>query len=135
MNVTAIREAMATQLAGISSAITIYAVIPKQPKDLPCLILYPPDQIDYMKTRNLDVAVFTILALVGPNDADGQTVLEGLMSSEGSVSVKAKLYADRQLNGTTSNLRMLDSSSGLYSVSVGNEANVIGCEFRVEVTA
>lgn len=135
MNVTDIREAMNVQLRTLSDpAIYVYEKIPKSLTILPCLIVYPPDRIDYMKTRGLNIAEFTIQAFVGPQDESRQRVLEGLMSSEGTLSVMAALYADRQLNGTTSNLRMLDATSGLYSVTVGTE-NVIGCEFTVEVSA
>lgn len=135
MNVTAIRQAMNSALAEISSAIYVYDLAPKEPQIVPCLIVWPPDQIDYYKTRNLSIAVFPVTALVGPQDASGQVVLEGLMSDTGSVSVMAKLYEDRTLGGVVSNLRLLDSSSGLYPISIGGDNQVIGCEFRVEVSA
>ena len=135
MNVIEIREALCEKLAEIDSNLTVYGPVPHQPNSLPCLIVYPPDQIDYRKTRNLDVAVFPVIALVGPQDPKSQELLEALMSGEGTLSILAKLYEDRQLAGTTSNLRMLDVTSGAYTINVGASDNVIGCEFRVEVTA
>lgn len=135
MNVPAIRDKMNIALATIDANITVYTKPPHTPNNFPCLIVYPPDSIDYRKTRALSIVVFPVLALVGPMDPKSVEVLEALMSDDTNLSVIAKLYEDPTLDGTASNLRMLDITSGVYSIAVGASDNVLGCEFRVEVAA
>lgn len=134
INVPAVRRAMVDVLGRIHPAATTYILVPHQPV-VPCILVYPPDSIDYMVARDTDLAVFPIVVLVGPQEPNSQEILEGFMSGAGDLSVREALYADRQLAGTVSNLRLLDMTSGAYALSVGAEDSVIGAEFRVEVTA
>lgn len=135
IDVTAVREAIVAALGGIDANITVYSVVPSTPLQLPCLLVYPPDTIEFKGPRGTSRSVFPVLALVGPQDPTAQLVLEGLMSATGDLSVFAALTADRTLGGEVSNLRLLDMTSGAYSVGVGPDDNAIGAEFRVEVMA
>lgn len=125
----ALVEAMST-----TQAVMVYELVPQHPT-VPCIIVYPPDSINYMVTRTLDIAVFSILVLVGPRDPTSQEVLEGFMSGTGDLSIRAALYADRTLGGVVSNTKLLDMTSGAYSLSTGGDDTVIGAEFRAEITA
>ncbi|MCC6434433.1 MAG: hypothetical protein IT196_05330 [Acidimicrobiales bacterium] len=135
IDVPVVREAIVAKLGAISNRITTYRVIPHAPVQLPCLLTYPPDTIDFRVAKGTSQAVFPVLALVGPQDPTAQAVLEALMSATGSLSVYAALTADRTLSGKVSNLRLLDMTSGAYSIGVGPDDNAIGAEFRVEVLA
>lgn len=130
-----VREALVDVLGGINGNVTTYRVPPHNAIELPCLIVYPPDFINYQVARDTDIAVYPILVLVGPQDPTAIQVLEGLVSGTGPLSIKAALYADRQLGGVVSNLRLLDMTSGAYQVGTGPDDNAIGAELRVEVTA
>ena len=131
---TAVRLALVDCFAGLNAAVTVYELVPHHPT-VPCILVYPPDTIDYQHTRNMDVAVISIIVLVGPRDPTAQEVLEGFMAGYGPLSIRQALYADRKLNNTVSNLRLLDMTSGAYSLSTGVDDQVIGAEFRVEITA
>ena len=133
--VSTVRAAIVTKLGAISNKITTYNLVPHAPIQLPALIVYPPDSIEFKHLRGTSLAVFPVLALVGPQDPTAQTVLEALMSATGSLSVFAALTADPTLGGTISNLRVLNMTSGAYSVGTGPDDNAIGAEFRVEVLA
>jgi len=102
---------------------------------LPCLIIYPPDTINYMAARDTDIVTLTVTLIVGPQDPTAVDTLEAIVSGTGALSVKAALYANRTLNGTVSNLRLLDMTSGTYSIATNPNDNAIGADFRVEITA
>lgn len=130
-----VRQALNAVLGTISDQVLVYDEVPDHPSVLPCLIVYPPDSINYMVTRDTDLAVFMVLLLVSPRSPAAQEVLEGFMSGAGPLSIRQALYADRSLDDAVSNLKLLDVTSGLYSITVGASDQVIGCEFRVEVLA
>jgi hypothetical protein len=134
IQVAKVRASLVAVLDRIHPAIQTYEQVPHYPT-VPCLIVYPPDTINYMHARDTDIAVLTVLLLVGPQDPTSQEVLEGFMSGTGALSVKAALYADRRLENTISNLRLLDMTSGAYSLNLGPDDSVIGAEFRIEITA
>ena len=134
INVPEVRASLVELLGAIHASVGTYRDVPHYPQ-VPCLIVYPPDTINYMVTRDTDVATLTVLLLVGPQDPTSQEVLEGFMSGTGALSVKAALYADRRLGDTISNLRLLDMTSGAYSLNLGPDDSVIGAEFRIEITA
>lgn len=134
VNLAEVREALAETLAEIDGNITVYRDVPAQPQ-IPCLIIYPPDTIDYKRARDTDVVTLTITVIVAPQDPTAVETLEAIISGTGALSVKAALYANRTLNGTVSNLRLLDSTSGTYSIAANPNDNAIGADFRVEITA
>lgn len=133
IDVAAVRLALVDVLS-LSASVLVYELVPQHPT-VPCVIVYPPDNINYMATRTLDIAIYSILVLVGPRDPTSQEVLEGFMSGTGDLSIRAALYADRTLGGVVSNTKLLDMTSGAYSLSVGGDDTVIGAEFRAEITA
>lgn len=134
VNLAEVRAALAETLAEIDGNITVYRDVPAQPQ-IPCLIIYPPDTIDYKRARDTDVVTLTITVIVAPQDPTAVKTLEAIISGTGALSVKAALYANRTLNGTVSNLRLLDSTSGTYSIAANPNDNAIGADFRVEITA
>lgn len=134
VNLAEVRAALAETLAEIDGNITVYRDVPAQPQ-IPCLIIYPPDTIDYKRARDTDVVTLTITVIVAPQDPTAVETLEAIISGTGALSVKAALYANRTLNGTVSNLRLLDSTSGTYSIAANPNDNAIGADFRVEITA
>lgn len=134
VNLAEVREALAETLAEIDGNITVYRDVPAQPQ-IPCLIIYPPDTIDYKRARDTDVVTLTITVIVAPQDPTAVETLEAIISGTGALSVKAALYSNRTLNGTVSNLRLLDSTSGTYSIAANPNDNAIGADFRVEITA
>ena len=131
--VTDVRLALVDALR-INDNVMVYELVPAHPT-VPCIIIYPPDTIDYMVARATDLAVFSVLVLVGPRDPTSQEVLEGFMSGAGDLSIREALYTDRTLGAVVSNLRLLDMTSGAYTLNVGGDDTVIGAEFRVEITA
>lgn len=134
VNLAEVRAALAETLAEIDGNITVYRDVPAQPQ-IPCLIIYPPDTIDYKRARDTDVVTLTITVIVAPQDPTAVETLEAIISGTGALSVKAALYSNRTLNGTVSNLRLLDSTSGTYSIAANPNDNAIGADFRVEITA
>lgn len=134
VNLAEVRAALAETLAEIDGNITVYRDVPHTPQ-IPCLIIYPPDTIDYKRARDTDVVTLTITVIVAPQDPTAVETLEAIISGTGALSVKAALYANRTLNGTVSNLRLLDSTSGTYSIAANPNDNAIGADFRVEITA
>ena len=81
------------------------------------------------------MVTLTITVIVAPQDPTAVETLEAIISGTGALSVKAALYSNRTLNGTVSNLRLLDSTSGTYSIAANPNDNAIGADFRVEITA
>ena len=134
VNLAEVRAALAETLAEIDANITVYRDVPAQPQ-IPCLIIYPPDTFDYKRARDTDVVTLTITVIVAPQDPTAVETLEAIISGTGALSVKAALYGNRTLNGTVSNLRLLDSTSGTYSIAANPNDNAIGADFRVEITA
>lgn len=128
-----VREAMVEALTELDSNITIYETVPNGTPELPCVLVYPPESIEFKHTRGTSRAVFPVLVLVGPQDPVAQLVLEGLMADAGQLSVYAALTADPTLGGEVSHLRVLDLTSGAYSIGLGGDDNAIGAEFRVEI--
>ncbi len=135
VNLADVRAALAETLSEIDGTITVYKDVPHTPVHLPCLIIYPPDTIDYKRARDTDVVTLTITVIVAPQDPTAVETLEAIISGTGALSVKAALYSNRTLNGTVSNLRLLDSTSGTYSIAANPNDNAIGADFRVEITA
>lgn len=133
IEVTTVRQALVAVLGKIHNAVRTYELIPATPQ-VPCLLVYPPESIDYMIMRDTDRGVFPVLVLVGPADPTAQEVLEGFMSGAGPLSIRQALYADRTLGRVVSNTKLLDMTSGAYSLNVNASDTVIGAEFRVEIT-
>lgn len=135
LDLTAIRSAMATRLRNIDG-IYVYEQWPGTPQVVPCLVIFPPDKIDYSKTfkRGIDEATWELLALVGPMSPISQQWLEQLMSGVGARSVIQCLGADRTLGGTVSNLKVPEATTGIYSVPMsGGTQSLIGVEFTIMV--
>lgn len=136
IDVPAVREALATALHDVyGGVVAVYIKVPHTPDRIPCLIVYPPETIEYRVASRTDRAVFTVLLLARPTDPHAQALLEAAMSSTGDLSFPLAVHADRTLGGVTSNLRVLDMSAGTFTVSIGPDADAVGCEFRVEVLA
>ena len=135
VNLSDVRAALYETLAELDGNILVYKDVPHTPTHLPCVIIYPPDTIDYMAARDTDIVTLTVTLIVGPQDPTAVDTLEAIVSGTGALSVKAALYANRTLNGTVSNLRLLDMTSGTYSIATNPNDNAIGADFRVEITA
>lgn len=132
MKITEVREALNDALDSIGGVV-VYKTAMTNPTQFPCMMVGPaPESMDYRVAKDTDRAVFNVWLFIGYNDQRAQEVLEAVMSTDGTDSLLATLYADRSLGGVVSNLRLLSSTSGTYSVVNGID-NIIGCEFRVEV--
>lgn len=137
LDLSGIREAMADQLRQLDG-VFVYERWPGTPQVVPCLVIFPPDRIDYSKTfaRGLDEATWQLLALVGPMSPTGQTLLEALMSGTGDHSVIECLGQDRTLGGVVSGLKVPEATSGVYSVPMsGGTQALLGVEFTITVMA
>lgn len=136
LDLAAIREALAAQLDTIDG-LFVYRQWPGQPSILPCIVLWPPESIDYSRTfqRGLDIATWHLVALVGPVSPTSQAFLEGLMSGTGALSVITCLRANPKLEGLISNSKVTGVESGIYSLGTGGNDSVIGCEITLEVAA
>ena len=135
LNLVAIREAMAARLRNING-VFVYEQWPGTAQQVPCLVIFPPDRIDYSKTfnRGTDESTWMLLALAGPMSPTAQRILEQLMSGTGSLSVIQCLGADRTLGGTVSTLKVPEANTGIFSVPMsGGTQNLIGVEFTVTV--
>jgi hypothetical protein len=136
LDLAVIRGALVDQLRTIDG-LFVYPQWPGTPQIFPCIVVFPPDNVDYSKTMNraLDMATWELLALAGPMSPVSQQTLEGLMSGTGDLSVISCLYEDRKLGQLVSNLRVTGITSGIYAVSRSGGDDVIGCEITTEITA
>lgn len=104
------------------------------PQDYPAIFVPVPKMIDYSRTlnRGLDAAQFELQCMAGILSDSAQNDLDRIMSGTGTWSLISILSANRKLNGTVSNSKILSMESGIYQVSVGAET-VIGCDVLFEV--
>ena len=95
LDLAAIREALHGQLSDALDGVFVYELWPGTPQIFPCVVLFPPDRVDYQRTahRGLDMATWELLALAGRMSPTSQAWLEGLMSGAGDLSVVEALYS------------------------------------------
>lgn len=68
---------------------------------------------DYTLNRGFDSASCNVIVMVGRmSEKDGQSRLDGLLSSSGSTSIKAAIEVDKTLGGAVQTLRVVSASPG-----------------------
>lgn len=102
----------------------------------PAIQVLGPDEIVYDRAmqRGHDDWTITIQALVGlASDRGAQELLDRMLESSGSASVKARIEADRTLGGVVSDCRVARASG--YRQYATGAGDVLGCEWFVAVIA
>lgn len=133
MSITAIRDALATNIGTISGLRTA-AEIPDNPN--------PPQAVVQLQSVNYDGAFqnglttynFLVSVLVGRVDERGaQRLLDGYASSTGASSVKLAIQSDKTLDGNAYDVRVTDMTN-IGAVLLG-DATYLAADFVVTVYA
>ena len=108
MNVNDVRHAIADALAHPAMQVNAYAHSQPTP---PGLQLLPPTVV-YDKTMNRghDEWTFRIQGFVSGNDRGPQRLLDELIDTQGSFSVKRRLEEDKTLGGLVEDLRVTEQT-------------------------
>jgi hypothetical protein len=127
------REGLAANLGAIPgmqvSAYMLSNPTPPAAHVLPAEITY-----DTAMRRGQDVWFFTVQVFVSlTTDIGAQKLLDKMLASSGSDSVKAAVESDRTLGGACDDLRVV--SMGGYEIFVLGERQLLGATWRVEVIA
>lgn len=133
-DLTAMAEAMATQLANIEGLRTQAQV--RDIVAVPVAIVGPPTNIDYDTTmRNgANRYEFQVRLLVArTEERSAQVYLSEYAAPTGDRSIKAAIEADPTLGGTAMTTRV-QSANGIGSYDYG-DVSYLGIEFQVEVYA
>jgi hypothetical protein len=80
-----------------------------------------------------DRQVFSIFGIVGPRCDGTELILDNLLDSSGSASVKAALERDRHLGGLVMDLRVVKASGAMQFPRPGKKEPDVGAEWKVEV--
>lgn len=132
MDLTAVRNAIATSLTGISGLQT-YAVVPDS-VNVPCAIVGMPTSVDFDQAmgRGLDRMTIPVRLMVSRADGpDAQADLDGYVAGSGAKSVKTAVEVDKTLGGTVDTVRVTQAT-GFGAFEVG-DVSYLGCDFSVEV--
>lgn len=133
--ITAIREAIASQLATIEGVQT-HAYLLANPTP-PTLMVFPAEvEYDAAMGRGLDRMSFTVQAHVGAQtDRGAQEKLDAMLAPSGATgSVKAAVEASRTLGGVVSDCRVA-SCTGYRMYQSPSGTAVLGAEWTLEVLA
>jgi len=138
VDVTAVRQAIATNLAPLASTggmnkVAWYMFSNPEP---PCLHIFPAAiAYDAAMKRGLDRNTFTVQALVAlTSETDGQTRLDTYLASSGAASVKALVESDKTLGGLVHDTHVT-RNTGYKVFVVPGRSDMLGCEWTVEVIA
>ena len=137
---SAIREGLRAQLAAnldlspySATQISAYGLSNPTP---PCIQVIGPEEITYhraMQNGHADWSI-TIQALAGlTSDRGAQELLDRMLESTGSASVRAAIEADKTLGGVVDNC-IVRGASG-YRQYTTAQGDVLACEFSVAVIA
>lgn len=136
---SAIREGLRANLASLDlggySALQVSAYGLSNPTP-PCVQVIGPDEITYDRAmqRGHDDWVILVQAFTGlVTDRGAQELLDRLLESSGSSSVKAAIESDRTLGGAAQFCRV-ERASG-YRQYASAQGDVLGCEWFVAVIA
>lgn len=134
-DIAAIRAGVCTTLASITD-LERYDTSPDSPVT-PCVIVLPSEQpilFDETMGRGLDAFELMLIVLVSRTiSAGAQAKLDSYMAGSGSASIKAKLDADRTLNGTAQSSRLVGVSE--YGTFEWGDVSYFGCKFMLNAWA
>jgi hypothetical protein len=108
MNVNAVRQAMADALAHPAMQVNAYAH--SQPTPPGVQILPPSVVYDRTLGRGHDDWTFVIQGFVSGSDRGSQRLLDELIDTQGTFSVKNRLEADKTLGGLVEDMRVVAQS-------------------------
>lgn len=131
-----LRAALATNLSlGANSEFQVSAYGLSNPTP-PCIQVIGPEEVAYhgaMQNGHGNWTI-TVQALVGlASDRGAQELLDRLLESSGSASVRAAIETDKTLGGVVDNC-IVTGASGYRQYATG-QGDVLGCEFSVAVIA
>jgi hypothetical protein len=108
VNVNAVRQAMADALAHPAMQVNAYAH--SQPTPPGVQILPPSVVYDRTLGRGHDDWTFVIQGFVSGSDRGSQRLLDELIDTQGTFSVKVRLEADKTLGGLVEDMRVVAQS-------------------------
>jgi hypothetical protein len=108
VNVNAVRQAMADALAHPAMQVNAYAH--SQPTPPGVQILPPSVVYDRTLGRGHDDWTFVIQGFVSGSDRGSQRLLDELIDTQGTFSVKNRLEADKTLGGLVEDMRVVAQS-------------------------
>lgn len=131
-SLTDIREGLAANLAVIPD-LNASPFILGNPTP-PCAEIEPgPTEFDLAFDRGLDRWTFTVRVMVAlSTDQGAQRLLDQMLASSGTLSVKAALESDKTLAGACADLRVT-GTSGYKAFPREGGGPLLGVEFAVEV--
>lgn len=133
-SLAAIRAGLADNLATIdginASAYLLSNLTP------PCAEVQPGEtEYDLTFARGLDRWTLTVRVLVGAStDQGAQRLLDRMLESSGSVSVKAAIESDKTLGGAASSVQV-QRCTGYRLISREGHGPLLGAEWTIEVLA
>lgn len=134
MSITAIRQALATNLETISGLRTSYYITDNP--NPPVAVVAPPT-IKYDQTfgRGLDEYSFQVIVLVTRADERiGQELIDAYCAPAGAGSVKAAIESDRTLGGLVADLRVTDMT-GVSPTTLADGQVYLAANWAVQVFA
>jgi hypothetical protein len=132
MDITAVREALASNLSAITGmTASPYMLMNPYP---PAAHVFPGEvEFDRSYGRGLDFMVFTLQVLAGTvSEEQAQRDLDAYLAGSGPTSVKEAIESDRTLGGACSDLRVT-GATGYRTVVQEGQAPVLVCDWRVEI--
>lgn len=133
MTITAMREAIATNLATISGLRTS-AYVPDNPT--PPIAVVVPSRTDYDMTfqRGMDSFNFQII-LIGHrvSERNAQSTLDSYLNSSGATSIKQAVESSNTLGGSAFDIRVTEMSN--YGPLAIGETQYLSATFSVSVIA
>lgn len=133
-DIPAIREALHDRLGEISG-LFVYDFFPGTATVLPCVVIFPPEQVDYRQTPRLDLGRWQLTILIGKMSPVAQRSLEQYLSGKGDSSIIEKIYEDRTLGGVVSQIAVTGGTTGLYVIDNNSGDSILGFDLTVEITA
>lgn len=134
-DIAAIRDGLSSLIDDISG-LEVYDTWPGTIVT-PCAIVQPsenPIVFDETMGRGLDGFELDAIVLVGRViDKAGQDKLDGYMAGSGVLSIKAKVDADRTLNGSVSTSRVIGVRD--YGTFEWGDVSYFGCRFTIQAWA
>jgi len=133
MTISALREAIATNLSGIQGLHTL-AFVPDNPT--PPLACVLPMKIDFDSSfgRGMDEYTFKVVVIAArASERSAQSTLDGYCNPSGATSIKAALQSDKTLGGNAFDLRVTELSD-YGPLSIG-ETQYMAATFNVTVIA
>ncbi len=122
---------------GVNSAVQVSAYALANPTG-PYVQVFGPDEVSFHRsmgtsTAHADWSIKIQAGVPLTTDRGAQELLDRMIESTGSASVRAAIEADRTLGGTVQDC-IVTGVSG-YAQYVTGQGDVLGCEFLVTVLA